>query len=201
MGDALKFTVSFKDTISEKLGRFLPRAIEKLVEMVAYEVRQQILANVTGNVLKVRSGQLRNSWSGNPEMFRRGTASYAMLRSQGTPYAAIHEFGGTIRPKKAKHLWIPLNAMKTATGASRATPRELLSNPQSLGYDGTFTRKGIVFGKQKKEIIPLFVLVDSVEIPARKYISRAMREVNEKIDAIGNKAIVMVAREEGLRPR
>ena len=74
------------------------------------------------------------------------------------PYARIHHEGGTIRPKNAKYLAIPL------------TPSARLSAPRD--YPGeTFIAKGIIFEKiaGSDKIVPLYALKKQVEIPARPY--------------------------------
>lgn len=70
-------------------------------------------------------------------------------------YAAIHQFGGTIRPINARALTVPLPA---ATLGRRARD-----------YKNTFVAKGVIFQKQGSEIVPLFVLKKSVKIPARPF--------------------------------
>jgi len=56
----------------------------------------------------------------------------------------------------------------------------------SAGYDGGFIRKSkkgnlILFGKTGKSIIPLFVLKRSVTIPARRYLSVTLIQMQSKI--------------------
>ncbi len=72
-------------------------------------------------------------------------------------YARIHQEGGTILPKKAKYLAIPL------------TPAAKVKKP--LEWENTFIRKGIIFrnlGNDKIEA--LYKLQKSVKIPSRPYL-------------------------------
>ncbi|MBI9113209.1 phage virion morphogenesis protein [Maridesulfovibrio ferrireducens] len=72
-------------------------------------------------------------------------------------YARIHQEGGTITPKRAKYLAIPL------------TPAAKVKRP--LEWEDTFIRKGIIFrnlGNDKIEA--LYKLQKSVKIPARPYL-------------------------------
>ena len=102
------------------------------------------------------------------------------------PYMRILDKGGTIRPKNGRYLTIPIGKARTPSGAfARFTARQLMSNPESVGYAGAFIRHGIVFGvpegassslsgdtrgkkasggvgKTKWNIEPLFKLVESV---------------------------------------
>jgi len=90
-------------------------------------------------------------------------------------YAAIHEFGGEIRPKRAKKLAIPLADAKTQAGVAR------WSSPLRVTLAGLNVRcvrtpsgglflvsfGGHVPGTAKKAAKWLFVLRDVVRIPAR----------------------------------
>lgn len=72
------------------------------------------------------------------------------------PYARIQHEGGTIKPKNAKYLAIPL------------TPQAKLHNPKD--YPGeTFIAKGVIFLKNEGAIQPLYVLKKQVVIPERRY--------------------------------
>lgn len=80
-----------------------------------------------------------------------------------SPYAKIQEFGGTIKPKNAQWLAIPLDAVKTGTGVARGGPRD---------YENTFfakSKKGnlILFQKNEGKVTPLFVMKKEVTIPPR----------------------------------
>ncbi len=102
------------------------------------------------------------------------------------PYMRILDKGGTIRPKNARFLTIPIGKARTPSGAfARFTARQLMSNPESVGYAGAFIRHGIIFGvptgassslsgktrgkkasggigRDRWNIEPLFKLVDQV---------------------------------------
>lgn len=85
----------------------------------------------------------------------------------GSPYAHIHEEGGTIRPKRAGALAIPIGAARTKGGATRG------------GFESPRGRKDLEFIKRghgrapllakvsKDRITPMFVLVKSVKIKPR----------------------------------
>lgn len=96
----------------------------------------------------------------------------AVAFSEGVPYAAIHEFGGVIKPKKARWLTIPLDYVKTKAGVPRYTAREIIANPSLGNLESTFfrvTKKGnlVLFGATGKDITPLFALKKEVRIEAR----------------------------------
>jgi phage gpG-like protein len=82
------------------------------------------------------------------------------------PGANVHQFGATIRPKRAKKLAIPLSREAKRAGRPKNFPRKLRWRPtngsSSLLYEVT--------GKRVKKVTMHFVLVDQVTIPARKFV-------------------------------
>ena len=83
--------------------------------------------------------------------------------------AALHFFGGTVRPKKAKSLAIPWDE------SVKLSPRD---------YEDTFIAKGVIFQTQGDKIVPLFSLRKKVVIPARRFIEytpRARRKLFDRI--------------------
>ena len=112
----------------------------------------------------------------------------------GSKYAGIHETGGRIRPKRRRALAVPLEGARTKAGNLKG--RYVNIAPSSATLGGTYIEKGertlyanrdLIFihsGKQKAagkppilaeirgkgksaQIIPKFVLLRSVKIPAR----------------------------------
>lgn len=79
-------------------------------------------------------------------------------------YAAIHEYGGTIRPTNAKYLTLPLPAVKTKAGVVRGGARAFTETFVAKSKRGNL----ILFQRQGKEIVPLFLLTKGpIKIPAR----------------------------------
>lgn len=82
----------------------------------------------------------------------------------GPVYLRIHEYGGTIRPKRAKYLAIPLPEALDSRGVpKRRGPRD---------WKNTFVAKSkkgnlLIFQKRGKDIVPLYALKSEVRIPAR----------------------------------
>ena len=92
--------------------------------------------------------------------------------------AAIHEFGGTIVPRKAKALTIPISPLargKTARYFSR-TETFLLKR------EG---KRALIMLKRDGKVLPLYVLLDSVQIPARPFIRPPQRDIDEWERMIG----------------
>lgn len=81
-------------------------------------------------------------------------------------YAAIHEFGGTIRPKNSKYLAIPV-------GVYKDSPRR----HNNLKLRKT-SRGNLVLVSPSGQV--QYVLKSSVEIPARPYLRPAFDETREE---------------------
>jgi len=108
--------------------------------------------NFKGTRERPKTGNLMNSiFSGfdrsSGKQFPQG---FVGVRSQkgnrGTrPYGRIHEFGGTIKPRKAKFLWIPMVGPKTRGPSGKYrnwTPRDFVRAMKS-GEGSFFIRKGM----------------------------------------------------------
>jgi len=118
---------------------------------------RKISKRLSGPALKERTSRLKGSLT-HEEMADTGEIS-----AGGGPgevdYAAIHHYGGTIRPKKKKFLTIPF----PGGPADKRVPL------RAADFADTFVAKGIIFQKRGEDIVPLFILKKSVEIPARPY--------------------------------
>lgn len=114
------------------------------------------------------------------------------------PYGDIHEDGGTIVPKTARSLAIPLAAMLTPNGVARGTAAQLRQNPQAFGYRGTFAAKGVIFGTQMggRSIVPLFALKPSVVIPARHYMATTLTQsivwMQDELERLTGEAVTLI---------
>lgn len=86
---------------------------------------------------------------------------YILFGSAGVEYAAIHEFGGTIRPLRAKNLAIPANKTARKLGSPRKFSN-LRWIPGTVGKSYLVNDDGLQF-----------TLVKSVTIPARPYLRPA----------------------------
>lgn len=114
--------------------------------------------------------------------------------ASASPYAAIHETGGTIRPKRRRALAVPLEAAKTKAGGLKGSSVTLAEDAMTVGSTAIekgertlYARRDLQFihskkakaagkapilavirGKGKRaRIIPMFALVRSVEIKPR----------------------------------
>lgn len=136
--------------------------------------------------LQTRSGALRRSFGFELD----GTQSLSLMAvrmfSAGVPYARTHEEGATIFPKRARYLTVPLPSVLTAAGVMRGGFKLVkLGRGRYATADGrpTFifrSRRGNLIvatrserqgrsarGSLRSDITPLYVLKESVRIPAR----------------------------------
>lgn len=103
------------------------------------------------------------------------------------PYARIQEYGGVVNAKPGGWLTVPLPAALDARGVAR----------RARTYPNTFiqrSRRGnlLIFQKQGKEIVPLFVLRKQVRLPGIGYGRKGVREALPKL----YQRIAMAVREE-----
>jgi len=95
-------------------------------------------------------------------------------------YAALQEYGGTIKARPGGALAIPLKAALTSTGVARGRPRD---------FEDTFILKRqsgkppLIVQKRGDEIVPLFVLLKSVKVPARPALEPTARQLAPRLEA------------------
>lgn len=101
------------------------------------------------------------------------------LGSDMVPYAAIHEFGGVITPKKAKWLAIPLQNI-----ASGKSPREF----QNLVFVPSKNNRNTAYfidaeaANAGREDLAVFMLRKFVTMPARPYVTPAHNTIINDTD-------------------
>jgi hypothetical protein len=153
-------------------GKELVATIRKRLYAAALMAEAEGKRNAT-TTIHARTGRLRASIAGRLE---RGPADALdlKLRAGGgnngpdVPYAAIHEYGGIIRPVRRKWLAIPLPIARTAAGVSRyQTPRDV------PGLRFMLSRRGNALLVDKKGV-PWYILKKSVSIPRRPYLLPAL---------------------------
>lgn len=153
--------------------------IKNVLALAALGVENKLKDNVSGDVLHVRSGNLRRSISTKIEESGQGLqARIGSGARTGKPviYAGILEKGGVIRPVKRKWLTIPIKGSRALTpaGVQRFTAPEIRGR--------SFISKGMIWlitGKKKCE--PVFVFKKSVRIPAFKYLSKTTGGTQEQV--------------------
>ena len=155
----------------ERRGGVAHRAF---VDATAY-LEQKLKLNISGRILKVRSGRLRSS-IGSLVMERmgelQGLVGSGVRQGNRVVYANIHETGGVITQKRVKWLTIPLQAALTPAGVPRGKARDFENTFFAWSKAGNL----ILFQRSGNDVIPLFVLKKQVRIPARRYMSITAEE-------------------------
>lgn len=199
----MELNIKIDDSKLKRLAPALGAAMRRAVELTGEAVQTQVVLNLQGRILRVRSGSLIGAWnSARRSVERQGDHGARLVFGPGSlPYAAIHEYGGVVTGNP--NLTIPLDEAKTAAGAARYSARRVISDPSVGGFAGTFFGKSragnvILFGVpggRNARPVPLFVLKQSVRIPPRRYVSTAMSAVVPKVPGIVNEAIRDAVRE------
>lgn len=134
--------------------------------------------------LKKRSGRLAQSFIG--EVTGNNLANLHMQYGTNVKYAAIHEFGGVVRPKKGKYLTIPLKDNLLPSGVMKRSLRSF----QFVYFRRSKKGSLLAFaGDDKDDMKPMFVLVRSVKIPARLGFRRLWIQERKTLILNINKAI------------
>ena len=91
-----------------------------------------------------------------------GAAAFSTL-----PYAGLHQFGGTVRPSRAKYLAIPLTRAAKRAGSPRRFPRRLRFRPFRRRKSG-----GVMYepGATGKAGTDHYLLLPEVTVPARPFL-------------------------------
>lgn len=149
--------------------------------------------------LQSRSGALARS--GTRHEVRRGdTVDRLSLRIFITKeYGAIHEFGGTIRPKAARALTIPLKDNLDPSGIAILSPREWRATGETFVYND---HRGRGFIVRKTPGSPgdldfLFMFVDKVVMPPRWGLRKEWR--SQRFDRVRGEEIMASLRRASRR--
>jgi len=147
---------------------------------------------VSGDVLKRRTGRLAQSIS-----FRVTAENLDRVLRIGVlggpesvlVYAAAHEYGAEITPKRAKVLTIPLDAAKTPAGVPRFTAPEAKDQFEATFWKRSKAGNLILFGVRNGELVPL---------PPRRFLGQTADEVFPRLQAELQEDVVETVRTEAL---
>jgi hypothetical protein len=164
----------------EAVGKGVTKASIELANLIKREVGRK--SSAPGTPPAVGTGGLRRSWRAKATLFF-ATLIRGGVRSN-SPYAAIHEFGGTITPKKSKYLVIPMNIearnLLRRYGTVRRVPDLFVLKTGKGLYLAHRRRKGK--GKAKgKKLQVLFALKKSVTLPPRPYVRPVLKRYRDVI--------------------
>lgn len=139
--------------------------------------------HLSGQRLRAPTGRLRNSifsvaaWTRGRLVVRIGSHGKAFR------YARIHEFGGRIKPKRAKALAIPLPGYEGRKPRSMAL--QFVPHPKRTAH-------GFMVGLLFHVYTPAFILMAWVDVPEKRYIrdsAKALRgPILEEFRDVGRRA-------------
>lgn len=148
-------------------SRFLAGLVPPVNAALATAERE-VVEQISGPVLKVRSGQARASVRVLPAELHGDTIDGGV--GTNSAYLPFLYRGGTIRPKNAKMLAIPIGPALTPAGVPRyASPRDV------VGLFAFRSRAGnLLLAKREGagKLTPYFVLKDSVTIGPHDFLSQ-----------------------------
>ncbi len=154
---------------------------KKMTEATIYLMNYIQRNKLSGQVLKRRTGRLA---SGMGYTVKDEYGNIVGRVGNKVVYAAIHETGGTIRPKTAKFLTIPMPAALTPAGVVRKPARQ---------WTDTFVRtirgNKYIFSKEGGRAVPIFLLKQSVKIPKRPYFGPSLEETKGHIFELLGQAV------------
>lgn len=175
--------------LREEAGTEFARRMLQLTYDLSAAIRVQIIrnadktfnntqrANSKGGAVAGSKGSLRNSVAIITDNGRFGV----QVGGPSAPYAAIHEYGGLIHPKKAKYLTVPAGPRYVGKRAREFNLQfiQFKSGAKALVLKSALAilagRKN-VGGKLPKNAVA-FWLRESVTMPKRPYIEPAIEEI------------------------
>ena len=186
-----KLDISGLKRVLARYPKALDAEMRKALEQHGLYFRQKMITDrftgYTGNrnqgdKLQNRSGQLRRSF-GSEVVGGIGQSTPLTLAvfSQGSIYSRLQEYGGVIKPKKAKYLTVPLDDALTPSGVQRyPSARDLFNRyPDQVRVikvksgrlfivsDGKPGSKPPKRKKRQSDLVWLYQLKKSVKVPAR----------------------------------
>ncbi len=168
----MKFTIDVTKYKKRRKKENMSKAIHFQLQKWTGKAVKQIIRNLSGPILKTRSAQLRRSITGKTFKGRliEAIVGSGIFGRKPVKYARIHEKGGRIRAKK-KFLTIPFPGVK---GLARNFPDSFIIK----------SKKGnllIVEKRGKQGFKPLFSLKKEVNIPARYWLSKSIKEMTPEL--------------------
>lgn len=168
------------------------RELTNLKNRVISRMVTEHMSGPTGPAsVRARSGQLRRAlngtvatWGGENKM------QLTMFFGGGVPYARIHEYGGTILPKRSKNLAIPVGQAVTKAGVGKHGKPSNIWAALKFVMNRKTGKKLLVQAGRGKKLNVLFVLVPSITLPPRLNFGKTFKEEAQR--TMGNIAQIKV---------
>lgn len=170
------------DELSEKLRNVSKGQMLRALHVIAldYAAQGETRAKTRASTqLTVRSGRLAGSIAGRV-VKSSGYVAVKLTAGGGgddVAYARIHEEGGTITPKKAKYLTIPVHeSLKTAVGVGRVPSAR---DVPGLTFAQSLKGQPLLVHQLTGEV--WYILRKRVEIPERPYMRPSLKDIDDRM--------------------
>lgn len=164
----LSIQTKFSGTAARQLND-VSRRLRSQAKKLAMAAGKLIRTNIATEVERFAenpTGALADSFVVLVGPSKEGEQPKAQVTIESTKaYAGIHEHGGTIRPKRARALTIPLTPM------ARRLPARLWPKGKLFRLKGT----SVLASKWGRGVRPQFVLKRSVYIKPKRYVTKALK--------------------------
>lgn len=156
--------------LMQKISTLKSHEIITSFQRACLVLENRVKVNISGDVLKTRSGRLRQSIGtmvSEKEGMLAGNIGSGQRTGKPVVYANILETGGVIRPVKRQWLTIPTEYAKARSGAGNIKALEIKQSFFARSKNGNL----ILFDGAHRTPIPMFVLKKRVKIPAKHYLT------------------------------
>jgi phage gpG-like protein len=169
-------------TIKDKFALANLEVLAKLGSLAQSEAIKNSKQQFIGRGGRNLSGRLMNSIFWKVDKYNKKDTAFVGTR--GIPYGKIHEFGGDIRAKSAKFLWIktPYAYKKFKNFTPSDFYRSAKQDPDHFFYKSWFGSKGAAMYKTPsgRTLSALFFLKKQVKMPQRSYLTPAASHAASK---------------------
>lgn len=181
------------DQLKAKLEKLTGTFQRLLAKRIMEQIKSFSVANLSGDPIHVRTGQLRRYWlSRRPDVLDDGLRLVLGMEAEDTQgkIGAIQETGGDIVPKNGKLLRVPLPAALTAAGVDKFAGTTLKGR-DDLGFFIPKGQRGVLLlwrktGKTDRSAKPWYLLTNKVTIRPHYWLRNAI----ESIDIDGTVKVV-----------
>lgn len=190
---AAGFKIDINDEFSEFAGEFVDALTTEMANSLIFAgqvLQQKLMDSTSENLFKHSQGTLKKGWTVSP--LKVSANAFKVDVFNRVPYAAIHETGGVIRPKRVKALAIPNRRyspiMKNNAGIA---PREFDPGRTKLKFYPAIMPgklRGYLVDKQTGELA--YTLMAHVRIKPTSYVTEAIKEAMPDILEITGGAVV-----------
>lgn len=193
---------NFKIDIDENVSEFAKKFVEKMGPQLAQnlmlageELRAEVALSTRENLNKRPKGRLLQSWTVGP--LKVGDNSYGVDVFSRVPYAAIHETGGVIRPKRVKALAIPNRDYRPIIKNDVAiAPRDYDPGRTILKFYPAIQPgrlRGYLVDKKTGELA--YTLMASVTIKPTGYLTEALKNaIPGMLEIVGGSVVTAMGR-------